>query len=72
MNDRDIRVVDNMFQSGMDRETVLSLFPQFPREEIEKIGERIGKIEKPEDDENTSVSINCSFLESCFMPKILL
>ena len=37
ISDRDIRVVESMFQSGMDKETVISLFPQFAREDIEII-----------------------------------
>ena len=60
MNDRDIRVVESMFQSGMDKETVISLFPQFPRQEIEKIGQRLGKIKETESGEGSCISINCS------------
>ena len=60
MNDRDIRVVESMFQSGMDKETVISLFPQFPKEEIEKIGQRLGKIKETDVRQSGSISINCS------------
>ena len=42
MNDRDKRVVESMFQSGMDKETVISLFPQFAREDVEEIGKKLG------------------------------
>ena len=61
MNDRDIRVVESMFQSGMDKETVISLFPQFAREDIEEIEKKIGKIKNDNVAESgTAVSINCS------------
>ena len=60
MNDRDIRVVESMFQSGMDKETVISLFPKFSKEEIEKIGQRLGKIKESEGGGGSSISINCS------------
>ena len=61
MNDRDIRVVESMFQSGMDKETVISLFSQFAREDIEAIGKKIGKISGNSDDASGAlVSINCS------------
>ena len=61
MNDRDIRVVESMFQSGMDKETVILLFPQFAREDIEAIGKKIGKIRSDSASESgTAVSINCS------------
>ncbi len=50
-----------MFQSGMDKETVISLFLQFSREDIEEIGEKLGKIKSDsEADGGTTVSINCS------------
>ena len=50
-----------MFQSGMDKETVISLFPQFAREDIEAIGKKIGKISgNSYDASGASVSINCS------------
>ena len=50
-----------MFQSGMDKETVISLFPQFSREDIEEIGEKLGKIKSDSDaDDGATVSINCS------------
>ena len=61
MNDRDKRVVESMFQSGMDKETVISLFPQFSREDIEEIGKKLGKIKSDsEADGGATVSINCS------------
>ena len=61
MNDRDIRVVESMFQSGMDKETVILLFSQFAREDIEAIGKKIGKISgNSYDASGASVSINCS------------
>ena len=61
MNDRDKRVVENMFQSGMDQETVISLFPQFAREEVEEIGKKLGKIKSDSDaDTGATISINCS------------
>ncbi len=60
MNDRDIRVVENMLQSGMEKETVFGLFPQFPRQELEKIAERIERLNAPDDDGSSGVSINCS------------
>ena len=59
MTERDERVVESMFRSGMDKETVISLFPKFPKEEIEKIGYRLGKIKEPESG-GSSISINCS------------
>ena len=50
-----------MFQSGMDKETVISLFPQFAREDIEEIEKKIGKIKNDNVAESgTAVSINCS------------
>ena len=49
-----------MFQSGMDKETVISLFPKFSKEEIEKIGQRLGKIKESESGEGSCISINCS------------
>ncbi len=61
ISDRDIRVVESMFQSGMDKETVISLFPQFSREDIEEIGKKLGKIKSDsEADDGATVSINCS------------
>ena len=60
ISDRDIRVVESMFRTGMDKETVYSLFPQFPKEELEKIGQRLGKIKETENGQESTVSINCS------------
>ena len=61
ISDRDIRVVESMFQSGMDKETVISLFPQFAREDVEEIGKKLGKIKSDSDaDTGATISINCS------------
>ena len=61
ISDRDKRVVESMFQSGMDKETVISLFPQFAREDIEEIGKKLGKIKSDKGaDGGATISINCS------------
>ncbi|MCR5337633.1 MAG: hypothetical protein K6E75_03660 [Lachnospiraceae bacterium] len=61
MNDRDKRVVESMFRSGMDKETVCSLFPQFDKSEIEAVGKALtGADDQTGDDAGAPVSINCS------------
>ncbi len=61
MNDRDKRVVESMFRSGMDKGTVCSLFPQFDKSEIEAVGKALDDTnEQANDDTGAPVSINCS------------
>ena len=59
MNDQDKRAVESLCLCGMDLETIMNMFPDFPKDEIKKIYE-----EQSTDiscgEEGPTVSVNCS------------
>lgn len=58
MNERDIRVVENMVNCGLSLEALYAAFPKFNRADIEKVYNEAKKVEQ--NSEGVSISINCS------------
>ena len=59
MNEQDCRAVENMALTGTELEGLYACFPNFPREEIERIYME-SKIRTDEDPADTLISVNCS------------
>ena len=59
MNEQDRRVVENMALTGMGQEALFSCFPNFPKEEIEKICNETKNSTQSASEEH-ALSVNCS------------
>ena len=60
MNKRDRMTVENFVSTGMDLETLYACFQDFSKEEIAEIYNNYKENQVNVNDNNTSVSINCS------------
>lgn len=59
MNKKDQMTVENFVSTGMDLETLYACFQDFSKEEIAEVYNKY-KAAKPDSEDVTSVSINCS------------
>lgn len=59
MNEQDKRAVEGMARCGIELEGLKAMFPQFPKDEIKEIYDRIKGI-KNEPETDISLKMNCS------------
>lgn len=60
MNERDKRAVENMARCGLSLEGLVSSFPGFPADEIEKIYKEVHSESGGDDTSDFSMKMNCS------------
>jgi len=58
MNEQDCRAVENVCYTGMDLDGLVACFPEFPKEEIERIFTTSSN-RSSDDAVDTLISINC-------------
>lgn len=59
MKDQDKRAVEGMARCGIDLEGLITMFPNFPEDEVTEVYREINK-NISDDSEDITISINCS------------
>ncbi len=59
INEQDKRVIETMARAGCEEETLFSMFPKVPKEEIVEIRNAVINV-GAEDSDAGKISINCS------------